>query len=147
MGYFWYFHPENMMEYQQSLKVTIYCSMDFKHFPFDSHNCDLNFGASGITNNALKMDPTTINYKNQSVNYNEGLLSVKQSCLPFDISLESLEPFEYIQGGMKYSYAGIRLHLTRNDFGVLIGGYYGPTIIFSMLSLVSYSIKADIVRT
>ena len=145
--YFWYFHPENMMEYQQSLKVTIYCSMDFKHFPFDSHNCDLNFGASGITNNALKMDPTTINYKNQSVNYNEGLLSVKQSCLPFDISLESLEPFEYIQGGMKYSYAGIRLHLTRNDFGVLIGGYYGPTMIFSMLSLVSYSIKADIVRT
>ena len=143
--YFWYFHPENMMEYQQSLKVTIYCSMDFKHFPFDSHTCDLNFGASGITINALKMNATTMNYKNQSVKYNEGLLHMKQSRLPFDISLESLEPFEYVQGGYKYSYAGMSLHLTRNDFGVLIGGYYGPTIIFSTLSLVSYSIKADIV--
>ena len=143
--YFWYFHTDNMMEYQQSLKVKIYCSIDFKHFPFDSHNCDLNFGASGITINALKMSATTMNYKNLSVSHDEGLLRMKQSRLPFDISLESLKPFEYIQGGMRYSYAGMRLHLTRNDFGVLIGGYYGPTIIFSMLSLVSYSIKADIV--
>ena len=145
--YFWYFHTDNMMEYQQSLKVKIYCSIDFKHFPFDSHNCDLNFGASGITINALKMIATTMNYKNQSVKYNEGLLHMKQSRLPFDISLESLEPFEYVQGGYKYSYAGMRLHFTRNDFGVLIGGYYGPTIIFSTLSLVSYSIKADMVST
>ena len=143
--YFWYFHPENMMEYQQSLKVTIYCSINFKHFPFDYHNCDLNFGASGITINALKMSTTAMNYKNQSVSHDEGLLHMKQSRLPFDISLESLKPFEYVEGGMKYSYAGMRIHLTRNDFGVLIGGYYGPTIIFSMLSLVSYSIKADIV--
>ena len=145
--YFWYFHPENMMEYQQSLKVKIYCSIDFKHFPFDSHTCDLNFGASGITINALKMNATTMNYKNQSVKYNEGLLHMKQSRLPFDISLESLEPFEYVQRGLTFSYAGMRIHFTRNDFGVLIGGYYGPTAIFSMLSLVSYSIKADIVST
>jgi hypothetical protein len=91
------------------------------------------------------MSTTAMNYKNQSVSHDEGLLHMKQSRLPFDISLESLKPFEYVEGGMKYSYAGMRIHLTRNDFGVLIGGYYGPTIIFSMLSLVSYSIKADIV--
>ena len=67
--------------------------------------------------------------------------------LSFDeLSVEMEErSYEYVQGGYKYSYAGMRLHFTRNDFGVLIGGYYGPTIIFSTLSLVSYSIKADIV--
>ena len=146
-NYFWYNHPDNMMEYQQSLKVTIYCSMDFKHFPFDYHTCDFNFGASGIFIYVLKMNATKIYYKNQSVSHDEGLLHMKQTRLPFDIALESLESFENIEGEYKYSYAGIRIHLTRNDFGVLIGGYYGPTIIFSMLSLVSYSIKADIVST
>ena len=35
--YFWYYHPDNLMEYRQSLKTTIYCSIDFRHFPFDSH--------------------------------------------------------------------------------------------------------------
>ena len=145
--YFWYFHPDNKMEYQQSLKVILYCSMDFKHFPFDHHYCDLNFGSAENSINLLKMNATTIDYKNQSLSYGEGLLLMKQSRLPFDIALESLESFEYIQVGIKLSYAGMRIYLTRNDFGVLIGGYYGPTIIFSMLSLVSYSIKADVVST
>ena len=143
--YFCFFHPTHMMEYQQSLKVTIYCSMDFKHFPFDHHTCDLNFGSAVNSINLLKMNATTINYKDQSVSHDEGLLQIEQTRLPFEIALESLEPFEYIEGEYKYSYAGMRLHLTRNDFGTLIGGYYGPTIIFSMLSLVSYSIKADVV--
>ena len=133
------------MEYQQSLKVTIYCSITFKHFPFDHHTCDLNFGVSGNEIRALKLNSPIIDHKNQSVSHDEGLLHMKQSRLPFHIALESLESFEYIQGGYKLSYAGMRIYLTRNDFGVLIGGYYGPTIIFSMLSLVSYSIKADIV--
>ena len=145
--YFWYLHPDSMLEYQQSLKVTIYCSMNFENFPFDYHKCDLNFGASGIDNYVLKMNPAKINYKNQSVRHNEGLLIMKQSRLPFDIALESLESFEFTEGKYTFSYTGMRLHLTRNNFGILIGGYYGPTAIFSMLSLVSYSIKADIVST
>ena len=145
--YFWYFHPENMMEYQQSLKVKMYCSIDFKHFPFDSHTCDLNFGASGNEAQVLKMNAPIIDHENQSVSHHDGLLHMRQSRLPFDITLESLEPFEYVQRGLTFSYAGMRIHFTRNDFGVLIGGYYGPTAIFSMLSLVSYSIKADIVST
>ena len=145
--YLWYFHPENRMEYRQSLQVVIYCSMDFKHFPFDHHNCDLNFGSAVLSIEVLKMNVTTIDYKNKSLSYGEEMLHIKQSRLPFDITLESLESFEHIQGGSTFSYAGMRIYLTRNDFGVLIGGYYGPTIIFSMLSLVSYSIKADVVST
>ena len=143
--FFWYNHPDNMMEYQQSLKVTIYCSLNFRHFPFDDHTCDLNFGATGVGVSELRLNAPRVDYKNQSVSHDEGILRMKQSRLPFDIALESLEPFEISEGKYKFSYAGMRLHLTRNDFGVLIGGYYGPTITFSMLSLVSYSIKADIV--
>ena len=145
--YLWYFHPGNKMEYRQSLQVTIYCSMDFTQFPFDYHACDLNFGSSGNSIRAIKLNTTTIYHKNQTVNHDDGLLHMEKTHLPFDIELESLESFEYVEGDFKYSYARMRIHLTRNDFGVLIGGYYGPTAIFSMLSLVSYSIKADIVST
>ena len=84
--------------------------------------------------------------KCEKVDYGEGLLKVKQSRMPFDITLENLAPFLYEESGFNFSYAGVRIHLTRNDFTLLIGSYYGPTVIFSMLSLVSYSIKSDIVR-
>ena len=144
--YFWFFQPDQMMIYEQSLKTRIYCSLDFKRFPFDSHNCDLNFGSSSVATIQLMLNASMITYQNQYVNYGEGLLQISQSRLPFDISLESLAPFEYSHlDGYNYSYTGIRIHFSRNTVALLIGGYYGPTIIFSMLSLVSYSIKSDIV--
>jgi hypothetical protein len=134
------------MTYEQSLKSTFYCSLDFSRFPFDYHHCDLNFGISGIATNALLLNASMITSQNQQVNYGDGLLQISQSRLPFDISLESLAPFEYLHlDGYNYSYTGIRIHLSRNNFAWLIGGYYGPTIIFSILSLVSYSIKSDVV--
>ena len=33
--FFWYNHPDNMMEYRQSMKITIYCPFNFRQFPFD----------------------------------------------------------------------------------------------------------------
>ena len=86
-----------------------------------------------------------ISYQNQEIQYGEGLLQLNQSRLPFDISLESLKPFLKPEMGYDYSFAGMRIHLARNSFTMLIGSYYGPTVIFSILSLVSYSIKSDIV--
>ena len=67
--------------------------MDFKRFPFDHHNCDLNYGSAEHSIGLLKINPTRIDYKNQSVSYGEGFLLMKQSRLPFDIALESLESF------------------------------------------------------
>ena len=43
------------MEYQQSVKTTVYCSLDFKYFPFDNHTCDLTFGDSTSTIAKLKV--------------------------------------------------------------------------------------------
>ena len=84
-------------------------------------------------------------YKNQHIKYGEGLLPLKQTRLPFDISLESLEAFEVYTSGYDYSSTGMRIHFTRNTVGLLIGGFYGPTIIFALLSLVSYAINSDVV--
>ena len=43
-----YYNPDKLLEYQQSVKATIYCSLDFKYYPFDKHTCSLNFGSAII---------------------------------------------------------------------------------------------------
>ena len=39
------------------------------------------------------------------------------------------------------------IKLKRNNYDELFGSYYGPTLIFSVLSLVSYAINVDSVST
>ena len=45
--FFWFFYPHNF-EFQQALKVEIYCTFDFKSFPFDSHECDFKYAWHGL---------------------------------------------------------------------------------------------------
>ena len=100
----------------------------------------------GLWNKVSKLNPTTIIYQGNETNYNEEMLKVDQSRLPFDIFLASIKPFDRLELDYNYSFAGMKIHFSRNSFGLLIGSYYGPTVVFSMLSLVSYSIRTDIVR-
>jgi hypothetical protein len=125
--------------------VEIYCDLDFTAFPFDSHECDLKFGASSSLSSSLILNEPRLRYKDQKREFGEGPLNFNPSRLAFNVSLESLKEFEFSQAGYKYSFIGMRITLTRNNYGLLIGGYYGPTIIFSLLSLVSFSINPDIV--
>ena len=142
--FFWFLYP-HFFEFQQALKVEIYCTFDFTSFPFDSHECDFKFGASSSYSTVLILNEPWVRYKDEKREFGEGPLNINQSRLPFKISLESLKQFEFSQAGFKYSFVGMRMTLTRNSFGLLIGGYYGPTTIFSLLSLVSFSINPDIV--
>ena len=92
----------------------------------------------------LQMIPTEVGFKSQNLKIGQGFLLLNQTRLPFDISMESLEPFFISFDGYNFSSAGLRLSFRRNRFTLLIGGYYVPTTIFVLLSLVSYSI--DMVR-
>ena len=127
--------------------MEIYCTFDFTSFPFDSHECDLKFGASSSLTSSLILNETWLRYKDQRREFGEGALKFNPSRLAFNVSLESLKEFELSQAGYKYSFIGMRMTLTRNNRGILIGSYYGPTIIFSLLSLVSFSINPDIVSS
>ena len=142
--FFWFLYP-HFFEFQQALKVEIYCTFDFTSFPFDSHECDFEYGASSSYSSVLILNEPWVRYEGEKREFGEGPLNINQSRLPFKISLESLKQFEFFQAGFKYSFVGMRMTLTRNSFGLLIGGYYGPTTIFSLLSLVSFSINPDIV--
>ena len=63
--------------------------------------------------------------------------------VPFDIRIESISPFNIPLDGFNYSHAGLKLYLERNSVSLLIGSFYGPTSIFSLLSMFSYCINVD----
>ena len=73
------------------------------------------FGDATISVAYSILNATIISYQDQEIRYGEGLLQLNQSRLPFDISLESLTPFEQTEIGYKYSFAGMRIHLARNN--------------------------------
>ena len=142
--YFWFNLP-HQLEIQQTFKVTIYCSFDFSYFPFDSHYCDFTHGSSKLSNNYLYLSHAWIRYGLKVAKHVKKPIHVEQSHLPFDIILESKETFTVFEAGFNYSFAGMGIHLKRNSLGLLIGGFYGPTAIFTLLSLISFTINPDIV--
>ena len=77
--------------------------------------------------------------------YGEGLLKMEQKRLPFDISLQSLEPYEHFQAGFTYSFTSMKINFKRNQIGLLFGSFFVPTLMFATLSLISYTINPDIV--
>ena len=83
-------------------------------------------------------------YEDKVKYLSDGGLDIEQSRLPFEIQVEPIEPYIHIEAGFNYSYAGIRFKFRRNDLGLLLGGYFGPTLIFSSLSLVSFFISPDV---
>ena len=110
------------MEYQQVLKITIYCSFDFTSYPFDSHKCDFNFGMKEITSKSMQLNATLVRYMQYTTKYGQNILPIFNATkIPFDISLESLKPYENFQAGFNYSTTGMRIHLIRNNFDELIG--------------------------
>ena len=108
--YFWLLYP-NMLEYQQALKVTIYCPFNFKNFPFDSQHCEFKFGSVDISYENLQLNATQIIFETNHVDYGEGFLLVNGTSLPFDFALESLESVPFQIRGLRYSYARMRFHL------------------------------------
>ena len=62
LDYYWFQRPHHF-EYQQTLRITIYCSFDFKDFPFDSHDCNINYGSSVLSINLIQLKPTKIRFK------------------------------------------------------------------------------------
>ena len=91
----------------------------------------------------LILNSTRIKYNDKRIQEGEGSLTLEESHLPFDITVKSLKEFDVELAGFHYSFTGMRIYIKRNDFDELFGAYYGPTLIFSLLSLVSYAINID----
>ena len=101
--FFWFKMP-HQLEMQQAFKVTIYCTFDFSHYPFDYHYCDFNHGSSKNSLDWLNLLPAWIRYRGKVIyGPEEGQMQAEQSRLPFDMTLESREPFTVFEAGFYYS--------------------------------------------
>ena len=58
---FWYLGNQ-MMEYGQQFQLTFFCHFDFTNFPFDSHECRIEYGDENYGIDDLKVNASTIIY-------------------------------------------------------------------------------------
>ena len=60
--------------------------------------------------------------------------------------MESTQPFTIFDAGYNYSHAGLRLYFVRYKIGGLMSGFFGPTGLFALLSMISFGINPEVVR-
>jgi hypothetical protein len=67
----WYL-GNNKLEYGEVFQITFSCQFDFSHFPFDSHECLMEYGSYEVAENKLTFKPPIVSYKNKmtKIGYN-----------------------------------------------------------------------------
>ena len=58
---FWYLGNQTM-EYGEQFQLTFFCHFDFTNFPFDSHECRIEYGDENYGIDDLKVNASTIIY-------------------------------------------------------------------------------------
>ena len=74
------------------------------------------------------------------------ILNVSSTRIPFEMNVESMESFNILDAGYNYSHAGFRIYFYRNIVGGLLSGFYLPTGLLSLISMISFGINPEVVR-
>lgn len=144
--YFWYNDKDRFFEYQQAFTITFYCPMDFGQYPFDAHFCNFDFGDSNQGNDSLIILPPIIRFDDQKHFFGNDPLIIEQKSMLFDIWLQSRKNYVHFEAGYHYSYTGMRIDFKRNSLGTLMGRFFMPTLVFTILSLISFAVEPDMVE-
>ena len=142
--YFWHAEP-HFKEYAELIQETLTCDFQFHKFPFDEHECYLKFHNPHLMEKFLTLTPTKVYIRSKSTNVSEPSLGIDNSRLPYTITVESIDTSMTQSTVYEYVNSGFKLKLKRRNIGQLLGGYFGPTAIFALLSLISFIINPDIV--
>ena len=133
------------MEYGEQFQLTFFCHFDYSSFPFDSHECKIEYGDENYGVDDLKVNTSTIIYhafKSKTSFGDSPIILDRNMPFPYEFHLESLQPFETVYDDA-YSHSGVLIKLKRNSIGQLITGYYYPTTSFALLSMISYLINPE----
>ena len=143
-NYFWH-KPPHFFRFSDVITQKISCAMEFQIFPFDHHECDMVFYNSQHGYSKLVMAPIVVQQGNEEIKLGDEEMEFHSQRLPFQITVQSLNTSIVKSMVWLRSGAGVRFRFARNSIGLLLGGYYGPTATFALLSMVSYIIKPEIV--
>lgn len=148
----WFNNNTAKLIFERNIKVSMYCAFDFQRFPFDSQHCNFSYRLGDISSDYVKLEPPRLKYRDQHHVQGQPPLPLNQNWLPFDINFESKRTFNITKAGYETGFqeslstARMLIHFKRNSLGLLFGGFYLPTLLFSFLSLISFGIHPDTVR-
>ena len=133
----------------ETFQLTFSCNFDFAEFPFDSHDCPIEYGSGFFSLKQVRLNKTRAVFGNISTNVGGDPIILDNLPFPFEFHLVVLPTFEItsIYGGLTYSYTGVVLKMRRKSPGQLLCGYFYPTTAFALLSMISFLIRPDIVSS
>ena len=143
----WYylFIPDwNSFVYGVRLQLTFSCVFDFARFPFDSHECPMEFGEMLGETKDVTYNTSRIIYGNKSQRIGEHPIIINNLAFPYEFHLQALPVFQKSNSyNSTYSYTGMVMKIQRKSLGLLLSGYYYPTASFAILSMISFLIKPE----
>ena len=129
-------------------QLTFSCHFDFAEFPFDSHECPIEYGSGILMQEKMRFDVTMAEFGNLSTKSGGDPIILDDLPFRFEFQLETLPNFELLhKQTWPFSFTGIVLKMKRKSVGQLLIGYFYPTASFALLSMVSFLIKPDMVSS
>ena len=130
----------------ESFQLTFSCNFDFTGFPFDSHECPIEYGDSISSQTLMSFNITRAGFGKHLTQNGGNPIILNTLLFPFEFQLLSLPNFEKKDKYMiSYSWTSIVLKMQRKSPGQLLIGYFYPTASFALLSVISFLIKPDVV--
>ena len=99
-----------MLLKKNTCTATVFCGLDFNHFPFDSHECFLDLKNWIGWSEVVILNSPMFSNGNEKV---KSISNTSNSRLKFDFSFESLESKTFPVNGYPYSMTQIRMNFTR----------------------------------
>ena len=126
----------------ETFQLTFSCNFQFADFPFDVHECQVEFGDDEYGTSGINFETAIIAYRDSVTSIGDPPIILNHLPFPFEFQLAALPAFEKVYDD-NYSYTGMLLKMKRKSLGQLLSGYYYPTTSFALLSMISYLIKPD----
>ena len=141
---FLYSSINNHLVYGVPLQLTFSCPFDFTDFPFDSHECPMEFGERLDQIKDVTFNTSHILHGNKSHRIGDLPIILDNLAFPYEFQLRSLPVFQKSNSyGYTYSYTGMLMKIKRKSLGQLLPGFYYPTASFALLSMISFLIQPD----
>ena len=142
-GSLWYNHPNGFM-LQEMKEFSWSCQMHFGGYPYDTHKCVIGLSNSIGTSDLVTLNPPKL-YPRQQTKQNGSFLHLSDNNVQFDITFRSLPSSTTQEFSNNYSLAQFEITLSRKPDAArqLLPSYFVPTLIFSVLSLISFCIRLE----
>ena len=149
-------HPLSMnygnRHVEEKFQLTFSCDFDFAKFPFDSHECSVEYGSGILMYEKMRFNITQAVFGTISTMSGGDPIILDNLSFPFEFQIMAQPSFKFYQifgddRMVSFSYTGIVFKMTRKSPGQLLIGYFYPTASFAFLSMISFMINPDMVSS